>query len=156
MPRANLQKQHHRTGDRVNGNAFKLVFLTKERYTFHCNIHILPYLNQFHRLYNKICMDNVQKQKINKTKERNQLHRIYCCFQKRRTPNKSFQLQWKERKTAAFWDHFWNLNFELDTISLKKKRHRFCARRSKSTVKCDATVKDIHLVHVKKVAQWEI
>jgi len=120
MPRANPQKQHHRTGDRVNGNAFKLVFLTKERYTFHCNIHILPYLNQFHRLYNKICMDNVQKQKINKTKERNQLHRIYCCFQKRRTPNKSFQLQWKERKTAAFRDHFWNLNFELDTISLKK------------------------------------
>lgn len=40
MPKANPQKQHHRAGDRVNGNAFKLVFLTKERETFHCVVHI--------------------------------------------------------------------------------------------------------------------
>ncbi len=42
MPRAHPQKQHHTTGDRVNGNIFKEVFLTKEKYTFHCVVHTLP------------------------------------------------------------------------------------------------------------------
>lgn len=40
MPKANPQKQHHRAGDRVNGNAIKLVFLTKERDKFHCVVYI--------------------------------------------------------------------------------------------------------------------
>ncbi len=42
MPRAHPQKQHHTTSDRVNGNIFKEVFLTKEKYTFHCVVHTLP------------------------------------------------------------------------------------------------------------------
>lgn len=141
MPRANPQKQHHTAGDRVNGNAFKLVFLAKERYTFHCGIHILPYINPFHRLYSKNCIYNVQKKKIcrlHQDQPKEPFTQNVLLLSKTQDTAQYFSTaESKERNRAVFRDTFWSLNFELDLLKKKKKRRHFCARRCKSAVRCD-------------------